>query len=465
MDDISEEKAMMRGSGVPSTTIQTLAPELLAEIFLHCGFPHPYQSSIRNCSQGPLLLGRVCSLWRTISVSSSKLWSRFAISGYRMSGIDCNKGLQVINLWISRSGSQLLSIYIHYDHDGNHHDEEFIHQAFQLIAAQSWRWKDITMTIPSRFEGTMLAPFQTGCLPQLESFDSTITDKINSEYFRSIDLPAAPRLQIFRHYPDRGTGVHLEFGGQMHHLKSLYISFPLCPQPPGMSLGDVLACLAHCPLLEELTFTINRDSQGRPQEIPSIIKHSHLREFSLLLDRRFNPGYVFDTLVLPALVKLHLVMERDRYRDYTDWPYLKSMLARSRPQLQRLRLDNVGMSEATLIECLAYVPSLTSLSLCDSHCTDALLDVLTMDENDPSRSMCPCLETIEILSASHFSSGAMINMILSRRPSMNDTGMGHRKVLQCVDCRDSDMGSIAFHPEIVKCVSDGLELYSPDPFE
>ncbi len=54
-----------------TTTICSLPPELLQEIFYRCLRMHP----VMDAAEPPLLLGRVCSTWRTISLQAPELWS------------------------------------------------------------------------------------------------------------------------------------------------------------------------------------------------------------------------------------------------------------------------------------------------------------------------------------------------------------------------------------------------------
>ncbi|TDL18148.1 hypothetical protein BD410DRAFT_510348 [Rickenella mellea] len=186
---------MIKPSEKQSTTIQTIAPETLFEIFKHCLPIDHDQCSICDASRAPLLLGRVCNRWRMISVSSPHLWSRFALLAGQLSRMDCKSALDVTNRWISRTGSQPLSIYFHYDSSFRY--EKFLPKGLELVASLSLRWKDIKICIPSGFIGVTFAPFWFGHLPHLENFESTIFDFHNVEVVHWLDLSTAPQLQTF----------------------------------------------------------------------------------------------------------------------------------------------------------------------------------------------------------------------------------------------------------------------------
>ncbi|TDL18129.1 hypothetical protein BD410DRAFT_843117 [Rickenella mellea] len=224
-----------------------------------------------------------------------------------------------------------------------------------------------------------------------------------------------------------------------------------------MSLDHLLTCLIHCPLLEELAFPINKSTYSHTQELPPLIKLSRLRHFSLSLGEGINPGYLIDVLFLPALISLEVFMDLD-IDHCADWPHLRPMLARSRPPLQTLCLWSVPIAGWTLRECLSYIPSLILLQL-DGICSnDTFLEILTVDEDDPSGNVCSCLETIKFASASRCSPSAMVKMILSRRKSAKSTDITTRRALEHLYIGFFDLDGILSNPEIAECVADGLQL-------
>ncbi|TDL18144.1 hypothetical protein BD410DRAFT_901047 [Rickenella mellea] len=450
---------MVQPSENASTTIQKLAPEVLTEIFLRCvaisSDEYSNLCQLRDPSQAPLLLGRVCSRWRMVSVSSPDLWSNLTIEDHFSSQENIKKDLVAANLWISRSGSRPLSIRINF---GWTFGTEEFPQLLQLVASQSWRWKHIDVLIPLEFHHMIFAPFQTGCLPRLENFSCATLNDPKPEHVCSLTVSSAPQLQVLRLVG--GLGPHIDFSGNINHLRTIRITIERDPGMPGiLSLRDFLTCLTHCPLLEDLAFPIAEISTAHLQDIPSVITLSHLLSLSLVFPSGNDVGYLFEKLFLPALIRLHLSMEHHDDH-YVDWRYLTSMLAHSRPHLQDLRLD-FPMAEATLIESLSYIPSLTSLSLDSVECTDAVLASLTIDNSNPSKGLCPNLETIDFgstYSTLNFPRHAMIPMILSRRRSLASTGLTNRNALENVRCGALTFGSILFDPDIVKCVDEGLKI-------
>jgi hypothetical protein len=81
--------------------------DILQEIFYQC-LPIAH-NSVLDPNAAPLVLGRVCSLWRQIAYTTPKLWSSLHIvaspSSYRETA-----RFQALNAWLSRSGALPLSI-------------------------------------------------------------------------------------------------------------------------------------------------------------------------------------------------------------------------------------------------------------------------------------------------------------------------------------------------------------------
>ena len=142
-----------------------LLPDILREIFYHCltiGGPYP----ILSATEAPMLVTRVCSLWRSVALSSPRIWTRLHIplpGDPRLSSkygkledqaLDVRRRAffkmmqlryQAVKEWLGRSGSCPLSLSISYpfgyvtningpntDIDGAE-DDEVANLLFQII--------------------------------------------------------------------------------------------------------------------------------------------------------------------------------------------------------------------------------------------------------------------------------------------------------------------------------------------
>ncbi|TDL13418.1 hypothetical protein BD410DRAFT_810566, partial [Rickenella mellea] len=320
-----------------SAIIHSLPNEILLEIFRECIPKTAQDRSIRNASQAPLLLGRVCRLWRLLSLSSSALWSNLTIV---WTEDDRKKDLKATKVWLLRSESHPLTIHVDVAR-ARCHSPRFS-KVLVLVAAQASRWKEISIArLPHQYHNILLAPLSMAVgFPYLESFHVQILTDIFFEpglvpevIDVSFDLSSAPRLLEFTHYG--GWGFHLDFRTQIHTMRSLRIVYEA---PLGMpySLEELLSVLIQCTSLEELLLPIRKDpSSNHPAQrhlIP-IVTLPNLHELTLIMDRGTHPGYIVERLSVPELTTLDIrfdtyVDEEDVDQDLTEWPHLLPLLER-----------------------------------------------------------------------------------------------------------------------------------------
>ncbi|KAJ7772175.1 hypothetical protein B0H16DRAFT_1409618, partial [Mycena metata] len=90
--------------------LRSMPPEILQEIFMACLPTEHY--AIMDTSQAPLLFGRVCSSWRSISLSTPTLWSSIHIVPSAIGPFESNDKFASLQAWLQRSGNCPLSISI-----------------------------------------------------------------------------------------------------------------------------------------------------------------------------------------------------------------------------------------------------------------------------------------------------------------------------------------------------------------
>ncbi|TDL16599.1 hypothetical protein BD410DRAFT_795161 [Rickenella mellea] len=456
MDHTSEGKTEVPSSENLSTPIFSLAPELWCSIFSHCvsnDQPKDARSrdSIRCLFRAPLLLGRVCSRWRDVSISSPELWSSIAVGDDRGRPPDADlaKDLEATKHWISRSGSQPLSIRIRYDLHSKY--GAMIQPILECLVSQSFRWQRVDLMVPPECEEMAFAPFRNQDLPQLVEFSSNS----NPSSPGKVILSSAPRLQVL------SCMGPVDFSGGVHGIKRINMVYDHTRNCT-TSLGDLSSCFTHCPLLEDVSiFTYTGEWRTKlPHELPSVIELPHLTRLHLSFLSGIDPCRLFDRLYLPALVSLNVHMWSSNASD-PEWRQVQSMLAHSRPPLQTLDFSSLPMSERTMIGCLSCVPTLTSFHVYGINLTDSILGSLTVDEADTnaSKNLCPLLERIEFEDAfgggkCHFSEHAMTRMIISRRKFAKNTA---GKALKWIKA-SFQFDRIRSNPDIAECLNNGLRL-------
>jgi hypothetical protein len=153
-----------------------LLPDILQEIFYHC-IGQTY--SILSATEAPMLLTRVCGQWRSVALSSPRIWTRLHIplpgdpqmlSNYRISGMNFDRAVEVrrqkfskimqlrcqaVKEWLDRSGSLPLSLSISFpfgyepstDSDGAE-DDEVVDPLFRTIRPFASRWRHLDLSMP-----------------------------------------------------------------------------------------------------------------------------------------------------------------------------------------------------------------------------------------------------------------------------------------------------------------------------
>ncbi|KAJ7063873.1 hypothetical protein C8F01DRAFT_1250140 [Mycena amicta] len=123
-----------------SHPIHTLPAELLGQIFVHC-LPRPPDpnafTSVRGLSPqyAPLLLTRVCGLWRDIAHHTPALWSTITLELFSPTPrLD-----PMLAFWLSHGGQHPLDLYFHYR-------QRLTTKAIpSLLAASTSRWRDVDL--------------------------------------------------------------------------------------------------------------------------------------------------------------------------------------------------------------------------------------------------------------------------------------------------------------------------------
>ncbi|KAJ7813255.1 hypothetical protein B0H13DRAFT_2219489, partial [Mycena leptocephala] len=134
--------------------MRALLPELLQEIFIRCLPTRHY--AVMHTSQAPLLFGRVCSAWRSVSLSTAALWSsvhvavNFAEPFFTGLPVDNDyadinsstlERCQSLQTWLQRAGHCPLSISLFFPSAF----KEKIQPFMDVIMPYSCRWKALKL--------------------------------------------------------------------------------------------------------------------------------------------------------------------------------------------------------------------------------------------------------------------------------------------------------------------------------
>ncbi|RDB20533.1 hypothetical protein Hypma_012396 [Hypsizygus marmoreus] len=370
---------------------ERLPIELKVEIYVFCQALYPRFSA----KEAPLLLCQVSATWRTIVLSTPRLWAGFEVKVPDFGAVDSvqhQNQLRSMNLWLERSRNNPLSVRIIQNPVGRIPD----YRSAELLAAlipHARRWRDIHFHIPS----SSVQPLQESLpeqFPELRSLTLDMRGLWSSIIPLDIRTLGIPWEQL------TDLNLHLDY----NHL---------------LTLDECLGILAQCTNLYRCT--LNADcaflaNSRRPEKVALPM----LQALNLNLQRGeqvWNNGFRITDPPESCLVSFLEQFEFSRLQslrmewlvmwngDSTHWseahPRFTSILKNSSPALQSLSLVYLPLAESDILACLAEVPNLTNLdlrfSLADREhdpISDSLLRALTLGPDRSSAGLLPLLDHI-----------------------------------------------------------------------
>jgi len=201
--------------------VRRLPPDVLHEIFFHCLPTH--RNPVMKSSESPILLTRICSLWRSIALTSPRIWSRIHIplpgdpsfsSGYgiitdettlsnrrqRFAGV-LRLRCDGVRAWLSRSGTCPLSLSVtypgYYSGIQNSKDDELAQEMFDILLSFADRWSDIDLSMPEDIYNLLQGNIIPTMFSSLKSLKANLYQQYHANNSESmpIRLLAAPSLR------------------------------------------------------------------------------------------------------------------------------------------------------------------------------------------------------------------------------------------------------------------------------
>ncbi|KAF7373733.1 hypothetical protein MSAN_00584400 [Mycena sanguinolenta] len=126
--------------------VRRLPLDVIENIFVAC-LP-TRRNCVMSATEAPILLGRICSAWRTISLTTPRLWASLHIVEPPSAGstVHTHKMTQRLNnakTWLGRSGQCPLSISLQCARE-----DRATTQFIQAVIPFAARWQHIQFTIP-----------------------------------------------------------------------------------------------------------------------------------------------------------------------------------------------------------------------------------------------------------------------------------------------------------------------------
>lgn len=435
--------------------IRAIPPEILQEIFMaclptrHCAIMHP--------SSMPLLLGRICSGWRTICLSTPALWSSVHIVvAYTDGDQDHPEFIQacnVLKLWLKRSGDCPLSISIFAPNTPEHNLRPIV----DIVVPYSRRWKSLKLMPATREELPKLWSLASHDVPLLETLE------ISDNHYEPADEHA---LRFFTVPPN------------LRHVGLKYfqsdVSIPSCQwgQVTTLSLesqraffnlnaSQLLELVGQCVNLTEcrLGFPLG-SSGGLPvaSTLPTIVlSHLHTLSISGEVSKNapFNVAEILDALLLPDLQYLRLTIFSflDFSQNPIQVPVISDVLLAADEMIQRSSCDLRGFAiqfedgdAAALLRCLQRCCRLTSLDLAqirtfqqDEERVDIMPVINALADTSSSAPLCPDLLRLRVAHCDHTDAAhCVLRNLIEFRCCVAGPGLARlRKVDLSLSCQTS----------------------------
>ncbi|KAJ6594621.1 hypothetical protein B0H19DRAFT_1056875 [Mycena capillaripes] len=444
--------------------VRRLPLDIIQEIFIACIPTH--RNCVMSASEAPVLLGRICSSWRVISLSTPRLWARLHVveppSGYGPTVELHNKKvaqrLEVTKTWLSRSGQCPLSISLQSSPDEfppatPPNSESRSGQFLQALISFAPRWQHIRFTTPPSILANMSHLTATD-VPMLESIVFHLQHRfpLLPVKWELLEMLRSPRISSFSVSGNNFVPEKLPF--HWHRLTDLAIDGHAWQTL--LTSEMVVQTFSRCPELRTCKLAINNRAITGPQ-----LLHSVELRFLHTLDLDFGSlttaPRLLERLSLPELHTFTLSGYADPQSSFSLAPFF-GLWAR----LESLTIGSNSFSKISLLDTLNHLPpTLRRLSILDiihggrqgielGPLDDDVLAVLAIS--------CAALETLNIIFCSAISDEALLKFIIARMTK------GSRTALKRVEIQFIREMTIDILPNLEAFIDTGLDIsvrYSP----
>ncbi|KAJ7037461.1 hypothetical protein C8F04DRAFT_1035751 [Mycena alexandri] len=427
--------------------------DIIQEIFIACLPAH--RNCVMSAVEAPVLLGRICSLWRTVSLSTPRLWARLHIAepgGPRQEKYA--QRIAITKAWLERSAHCPLSISL----EGT--DLPFglpdpINPFLEVILSSVSRWQHIALTISSWAWSLdtlfSLTEHDVPTLETLEIFQTQLSRPSSQQ--PSFGLFRGPKISsiALTTLDTRLFALPL----QWENLTSLcLINLNLPGESHDLLTSDAaLKVLSKCIRLRTCHLRLVEATSPSALE-ESFVELPHLHSLDItcigLGLAFFCPGHMFSRLLLPELRSL--TVSGGWNTNAPSGPFF-SFLTVS-PKLERLQLEPNLFNKQLLLDLLSVLPPTIQrlISLSPGADVSAPVDTFLLAPiTTLLKTACPILQELEIGSCLDLSDHALLHFIKARMAVQPPT-------LRRVAIQFQREKQFDIRPEIQAFLDSGLEV-------
>ncbi|KAJ7661523.1 hypothetical protein DFH06DRAFT_1471951 [Mycena polygramma] len=470
MDRVAEERDTLRRWMDAHTAlispVRRLPLDIVQEIFIACLPTH--RNCVMSASEAPVLLGRICSSWRSISLSTPRLWARLHIvEPLKLYGpadiadlgeTKLAQRLETTKMWLGRSAQCPLSISLLGRTDDGGLPAPTRTRLLEALIPFAARWQHISFNTQ---------PVALDVISHLTETDAPLLESVTFQHEypfppRSVKLEGfgilrSSRLTSF----SASSDCFLEFLPlRWHQLTFLEING--LAWETSITTVEIMQTISMCPELRACRLMTNDNSDAQIESSPPV-ELKFLHTFELGCENLSALTHILEGLSLPELRDFRLHGQIDAQgtpsvaRVFALWT-----------KLENLEIDSNSFSKSSLLESLrALPPTLRRLSIHDllrhpqstvTPLDDDTLAVLT-PKSGLSAPPCPALQTLLMDYCSLITDAALLRFIT---PRMDQA----RPALKRVDVRFNRDMSLDIRPSLQPFIENGLDVsitYNP-PF-
>ncbi|KAF7357960.1 hypothetical protein MVEN_00842700 [Mycena venus] len=404
-----------------------LPPDIVREIFI--AYLPTTVHAVMSAQEAPLVLCRICSTWRTIALSTPRLWASLHLPlDFILNKTE--QRMPAIARWLGLSGACPISLSVL-------GEDPFrvlfrrniltdVNVFTKLLAQFSDRWSNIEFFDVSMAAATGFAAVHT---PRMESLKITAETSV----IRQLDLFRVPSLHTLALHAQGTEGLDdfvLDlplFWDRLTHL-NLDSTGPQSPSQ-GLSLYNVFVLLGRSPQLISFAFRANTNDH-QADSISGLIALPSLESFVLFEPSILEPSSIahfLEHLFMPALRELHIPTVSARTEPATNFLQVVTVGTTS-PMIQTLLFNLGSFIQSALLDALRCFPSLTKLAAFNLITYNEIweeefedVDVLSPDKFLALLTpvglelLCPRLQEVQVRDCTDLLNGVVIEFIQRRR--------------------------------------------------
>ncbi|KAF8138016.1 hypothetical protein K438DRAFT_1880932 [Mycena galopus ATCC 62051] len=300
IDKLAEERdnlgAYVEAHKALISPVRRLPLDIIQEIFIACLPTH--RNCVMSASEAPVLLGRICSSWRTISLSTPRLWARLHVVEPHHDPTTTSfeqkvaQRLEITKTWLGRAGQCPLSISLQSAPEVNVEAEDGTStvpspnsvQFLQALISFAPRWRHISFTTPSSLLLQIMSYLDIE-MPSLETVAFHARTRFLAE--GPVDLLDWGPFNMLR-----GTQLSsVSIPGSMfiperlplpwNRLTTLTVGGPSWTVPQRMTSDALLCVLSRCPELRCCKLTLRDTSTETPILQHPIVELPFLHTFTI----------------------------------------------------------------------------------------------------------------------------------------------------------------------------------------